>query len=121
MPAAGEHTVPALAARFSAGPRHLGRLLYDESGTTPARYVDAIRFDTAKAALDGGHSVGEAAGRAGYGNPESLREAFVSRLRPLLRWPRSLNSDRGSAGVAPGDPCGLCTWGFNWCPGPACP
>jgi AraC-like DNA-binding protein len=49
-------------------------------GTTPARYVDAIRFDTAKAALEGGLTISEAAERAGYGNSESLRRTFIARL-----------------------------------------
>ena len=77
---AGDHSVPALAKRFAVSPRHLTRLFHDELGTTPARYVDAVRFDAAKSALDSGHSVGSAAQQAGYGNPESLRRAFVSRL-----------------------------------------
>ncbi len=77
---AAEHSVPSLAARAALSPRHLSRLFREELGTTPARYVDAVRFDSAKAALEGGHSVGEAAERAGYGSPETLRRAFVSRL-----------------------------------------
>jgi transcriptional regulator GlxA family with amidase domain len=77
---AGEHTIPKLAAHASLSPRHLTRLFHDELGTTPARYVEAIRFDSAKAALEGGHSITEAAQRAGYGSSESLRRAFVSRL-----------------------------------------
>jgi transcriptional regulator GlxA family with amidase domain len=77
---AAEHSVTALAVRAAVSPRHLSRLFHDELGTTPSRYVDAVRFDTAKAALDAGYGVGEAAGRAGYRNPESLRRAFVTRL-----------------------------------------
>ena len=78
-PGAG-HSVPELAARASVSPRHLTRLFREELGTTPARYVEAVRFDSAKAAIEGGRTVGEAAERAGYGSPESLRRAFVSRL-----------------------------------------
>ena len=74
------HSVPELAARAAMSPRHMTRLFQEQLGTTPARYVEAVRFDRAKASIEGGHSVGEAAERAGYGNPESLRRAFVSRL-----------------------------------------
>jgi transcriptional regulator GlxA family with amidase domain len=77
---AADHSPAALAALAAVSPRHLTRLFRDELGTTPARYVEAVRFDAAKAALDAGSSVGAAAARAGYGNPESLRRAFVSRL-----------------------------------------
>ncbi|TCN39668.1 transcriptional regulator GlxA family with amidase domain [Kribbella orskensis] len=77
---AGEHSVPKLAALAAMSPRHLTRLFQEELGTTPARYVDAIRFDTAKAALEGGLTISEAAERAGYGNPESLRRTFIARL-----------------------------------------
>jgi transcriptional regulator GlxA family with amidase domain len=77
---AGDHSTAALAAHASVSPRHLTRLFHDELGTTPAKYVDAVRFDRAKAALEGGLGVGEAAGQAGYGSAESLRRAFVNRL-----------------------------------------
>jgi transcriptional regulator GlxA family with amidase domain len=77
---AGEHSIPKLAARASVSPRHLTRLFHEELGTTPAKYVESVRFDSAKAALEGGHSITGAARRAGYGSPESLRRAFVSRL-----------------------------------------
>ncbi len=77
---AGDHSVGALATRHAVSARHLTRLFHDELGTTPARFVDTIRFDAAKAALDAGHSVGVTADRAGYGNPETLRRTFVTRL-----------------------------------------
>jgi transcriptional regulator GlxA family with amidase domain len=77
---AGEHTIPKLAAHAALSPRHLTRLFQEELGTTPAKYVEAVRFDSAKASLEGGHSITEAAHRAGYGSSESLRRAFVSRL-----------------------------------------
>jgi transcriptional regulator GlxA family with amidase domain len=77
---AGNHSVAALAAQASVSTRHLTRLFQDELATTPAKYVDAVRFDSAKAAIEGGLGVGEAAERAGYGSPESLRRAFVSRF-----------------------------------------
>ncbi|MCW2599833.1 MAG: transcriptional regulator [Frankiales bacterium] len=77
---AADHSIATLAAHASLSPRHLTRLFHDELGTTPAKYVDAVRFDSAKAALDAGLGVSEAAERAGYGSPESLRRAFISRV-----------------------------------------
>ncbi|MFC1412605.1 GlxA family transcriptional regulator [Streptacidiphilus sp. N1-12] len=77
---AADHSVPVLAALASLSPRHLTRLFREELGTTPAKYVDAVRFDGAKAALEAGRSVGEAAELAGYGSAETLRRAFVSHL-----------------------------------------
>ncbi|MET7967589.1 helix-turn-helix domain-containing protein [Micromonospora sp. NPDC005305] len=46
--------------------RHLSRLFHDELSTTPARYVESIRFDLARALLDQGHNATQAATRAGF-------------------------------------------------------
>ncbi|MCU1661612.1 MAG: transcriptional regulator, partial [Pseudonocardia sp.] len=56
------------------------RLFHEELGTTPAKYVESVRFDGAKAALESGYTISEAAERVGYGSPETLRRAFVARL-----------------------------------------
>ncbi|MCS5717102.1 GlxA family transcriptional regulator [Herbiconiux sp. CPCC 205763] len=77
---AADHTLGALARQAAVSPRHLSRLFHDELGTTPAKYVEGIRFDAAKAILDAGHSVTDAAERSGFGSPETLRRAFVARL-----------------------------------------
>jgi transcriptional regulator GlxA family with amidase domain len=77
---AGDYSTAALAAMANVSPRHLTRLFRDELGTTPARYVGLIRFDTAKDLLDAGHSVTDAALRSGFGNSETLRRAFIQHL-----------------------------------------
>ncbi len=77
---AEDHNVKALAAQASLSTRQLTRLFQTELGTTPARYVEAIRIDAARAALDAGSSVGDAARTAGFGSPETLRRVFVSEL-----------------------------------------
>ncbi|MEV7010329.1 GlxA family transcriptional regulator [Streptosporangium sp. NPDC051022] len=77
---AGDHSVSRLASRAGVSTRHLTRLFQNEVGMSPAKYVELIRFDAAKAMLDAGHSVTSAAERAGFGSSESLRRAFVSRL-----------------------------------------
>jgi transcriptional regulator GlxA family with amidase domain len=77
---ADDHTTGKLAARANLSPRHLTRLFHTELGTTPAKYVELIRFDAAKAMLDSGHSVTETAQRSGYGSSESLRRSFIHHL-----------------------------------------
>lgn len=74
---AGDYPQAALAAMANVSPRHLTRLFREELNTTPARYVERIRFDTARDLLDAGHSVTEAALRSGYGSAETLRRAFI--------------------------------------------
>lgn len=75
-----DHSVQALAARASLSTRQLTRLFQAELGTTPARYVEMVRIDAARAALDAGHSVTASAHLAGFGSAETLRRVFVNRL-----------------------------------------
>jgi transcriptional regulator GlxA family with amidase domain len=77
---AADHSVTHLAARAALSTRQLTRLFKSELGTTPARYVEKVRIDSARAALDAGHSVAETARVAGFGSPESLRRVFVDQL-----------------------------------------
>jgi transcriptional regulator GlxA family with amidase domain len=72
--------VNTLAARASLSTRQLTRLFQSELGTTPARYVEMVRIDAARAALDAGRSVAETARLAGFGSAESLRRVFVDHL-----------------------------------------
>jgi transcriptional regulator GlxA family with amidase domain len=74
------HTVKSLAAQASLSTRQLTRLFQSELGTTPARYVEMIRIDAARSALDAGRSVAEAARVAGFGSAETLRRVFVTQL-----------------------------------------
>jgi transcriptional regulator GlxA family with amidase domain len=77
---AADHSVKSLATQASLSTRQLTRLFQAELGTTPARYVETIRIDSAKAALDAGRSVAETARLAGFGSAETLRRVFVSEL-----------------------------------------
>lgn len=74
------HTVKTLAAQASLSTRQLTRLFHSELGTTPARYVEMIRIDAARSALDAGRSVADSAQLAGFGSAETLRRVFVSQL-----------------------------------------
>jgi transcriptional regulator GlxA family with amidase domain len=77
---AGSHSLSGLAAHLNLSPRHLTRLFRDELSTTPARYVESIRFDMAKALLDQGHTATQAASMAGFPSYESLRRVFAREL-----------------------------------------
>jgi transcriptional regulator GlxA family with amidase domain len=77
---ADHHSVSALAARASLSTRQLTRLFQSELGTTPARYVEMVRIDAARAALDAGRTVTETAHLVGFGSAESLRRVFVDHL-----------------------------------------
>lgn len=77
---AANHTVKTLAAQASLSTRQLTRLFQSELKTTPARYVEMIRIDAARSALDAGRSVTESARLAGFGSAETLRRVFVSQF-----------------------------------------
>lgn len=77
---AGNHSLDALARHLNVSPRHLTRLFREELSTTPARYVESIRFDLAKAFLDQGHTATQAAALAGFPSYESLRRVFAREL-----------------------------------------
>nr|WP_093734562.1 DJ-1/PfpI family protein [Streptomyces sp. SID4948] len=76
----GDHSVTALAGQLHVSPRHLTRLFRDELSTTPARYVESIRFDLAKALLDQGHATAQAADLAGFPSYESMRRVFAREM-----------------------------------------
>ncbi|MFF7212916.1 GlxA family transcriptional regulator [Streptomyces sp. NPDC008238] len=77
---AGNHSVGELAEHLNVSPRHLTRLFRDEMSTTPARYVETIRFDMAKALLDQGHTATQVASLAGFPSYESMRRVFAKRM-----------------------------------------
>ncbi|GHE93281.1 GlxA family transcriptional regulator [Streptomyces fumanus] len=77
---AGDHSLTGLAGRLNVSTRHLTRLFREEMGTTPARYVESIRFDIAKSLLDQGHTATRAASLAGFPSYESLRRVFAREL-----------------------------------------
>ena len=78
--AGANHSVKSLAAQASLSTRQLTRLFQSELGTTPARYVEMVRIDAARAALDAGRSVTDTARLAGFGSAETLRRVFVNEL-----------------------------------------
>ncbi|MBO4253658.1 GlxA family transcriptional regulator [Streptomyces griseorubiginosus] len=77
---AGHYSLAELAARLNVSTRHLTRLFREELGTTPARYVESIRFGIAKALLVQGHTATQAASLAGFPSYESLRRVFAREM-----------------------------------------
>ncbi|MFD3451065.1 GlxA family transcriptional regulator [Streptomyces sp. NPDC058691] len=77
---AGDHSVGELARHLNLSSRHLSRLFRDELSTTPARYVETIRFDMAKALLDQGHTATQVASLAGFPSYESMRRVFARKM-----------------------------------------
>ena len=76
----GDHSLTRLAEHLALSPRHLTRLFREELDTTPARFVESIRLDLARALLDDGYAATEAATRSGFPSYESMRRVFVREL-----------------------------------------
>ncbi|WFR71073.1 GlxA family transcriptional regulator [Prescottella defluvii] len=98
-----DHSTHSLAARVGVSPRHLARLFAAELNTTPARFVEQVRLDHAKALLDAGHGVAESARVAGFGSSETMRRTFVARLgiSPSQYRDRFSTTGAGNGGAIP--------------------
>lgn len=96
----GDHSLGELAKHLNVSTRQLTRLFHDELSTTPARYVENIRFDLARALLDQGHSATQAATLAGFPSYESMRRVFARKLSisPAAYQRRFSTTRRASAG-----------------------
>jgi transcriptional regulator GlxA family with amidase domain len=75
-----DHSVRTLATRASLSTRQLTRLFRSELGMTPADYVEMVRINAARAALDAGRTVTDTAHIAGFGSAETLRRVFTAHL-----------------------------------------
>jgi transcriptional regulator GlxA family with amidase domain len=70
------HTAESLARAATVTPRHLRRLFREHLDTTPGHYLELVRTEAARAHLEAGATVTEAARASGFGSDESLRRAF---------------------------------------------
>ena len=71
-------SVEELAARVAMSPRHFARRFVAETGATPARFVDRLRAEAARAALESGAgSVQVVARQCGFGDPERMRRSLI--------------------------------------------
>jgi transcriptional regulator GlxA family with amidase domain len=74
-------TVPALARRACMSERNFARAFRDETGMTPAAYVESARVERARIALETGDQPVEMVARqAGFGTVETMRRAFRRRV-----------------------------------------
>lgn len=81
-------TVERLAALAGMSPRQFSRVFVVETGTTPAKAIERLRVDNARAAVEDGQEPLEAIARAsGFGDAEHMRRAF---LRTLGQPPQAL-------------------------------
>ncbi|MDM0070398.1 helix-turn-helix domain-containing protein [Variovorax sp. J31P207] len=76
-----ELTVDVLADKLAMSVRTLIRTFERELNTTPAKYVEDVRLESVRRALElGGRSIEEIARRCGYRSVDVLRKAFVRRI-----------------------------------------
>ncbi|HEX8689654.1 MAG TPA: DJ-1/PfpI family protein [Solirubrobacterales bacterium] len=75
---AGDHRVSVLAERASLSERQLSRLFARQARTTPARFVERVRVEAARAQLEASRSsVDAVAAGCGFGSAETMRRAFL--------------------------------------------
>lgn len=79
---AGDLKVETLAKRAGMTPRTFARAYASRTGMTPANGVEALRVETARLLLESSEIRGvvEVARRAGFGDDERMRRAFIRHL-----------------------------------------
>jgi transcriptional regulator GlxA family with amidase domain len=71
-------SVEQLADQAAMSPRHFARAFTAETGTTPAKAIERLRLEAARARVEAGHeSIDRVAEAAGFGDPERMRRAFL--------------------------------------------
>jgi transcriptional regulator GlxA family with amidase domain len=71
-------SVTDLARVSCMSPRNFSRLFKEEVGVAPAKAVERLRVDTARAALESGNpSIQQVAAACGFGDPERMRRSFI--------------------------------------------
>lgn len=74
-------SVQALSERVFMSQRNFARVFASQTGVTPARYVESLRLERARALLeDGERPIQQVAAACGFGTVETLRRAFARRL-----------------------------------------
>ncbi|HEV2268845.1 MAG TPA: GlxA family transcriptional regulator [Steroidobacteraceae bacterium] len=71
-------SVAELARVSCMSPRNFSRAFTEEVGVAPAKAVERLRVDTARAALESGTpAIQQVAAACGFGNPERMRRSFL--------------------------------------------
>jgi transcriptional regulator GlxA family with amidase domain len=74
--------VPVLAQRVAMSPRNFARVFAREMKTTPAKFVERLRVETARRRLEESHNSMESiASDCGFGSVNSMRSVFQRALR----------------------------------------
>jgi transcriptional regulator GlxA family with amidase domain len=75
-------TVPVLAQRVAMSPRNFARVFTKEIKTTPAKFVERLRVETARRRLEESqNSMESIASECGFGNVNSMRNVFQRALK----------------------------------------
>jgi transcriptional regulator GlxA family with amidase domain len=71
-------SVTELARVSCMSPRNFSRVFKEEVGIAPAKAVERLRVDSARADLESGNrSIQQVAAECGFGNPERMRRSFL--------------------------------------------
>ena len=71
-------SVERLAEQAAMSPRHFARAFAAEVGTTPAKAVERLRLDAARARVETSREpIDQVAEAVGFGDPERMRRAFL--------------------------------------------
>ena len=74
---AADHSLTALSNRAALSQRHLTRLFDQQIATTPARFVERVRVEAARARLEGSDlPLSVIARLSGFGSIDTMRRAF---------------------------------------------
>ena len=80
--------VERLAAEAAMSPRHFSRAFLRETGVTPARALERLRWEAARARVEtSAEPIELVAEKVGFGDPERMRRAF---LRAFGHPPRAM-------------------------------
>jgi transcriptional regulator GlxA family with amidase domain len=75
---AADHRLAQLAKCAAISERHLRRMFVDQTGTTPARFVERVRVEAARERLERTATpIETVAASCGFGSPETMRRAFL--------------------------------------------
>jgi transcriptional regulator GlxA family with amidase domain len=98
---AGDLSVEALAAQAHMSPRNFARAWRAETGITPGRYVERVRLEAARRALeDTSQSIATVAGACGFGTAETMRRTFLRALGVTpAEYRRRYHSDGAPSGT----------------------
>ncbi len=91
-------TVPELAGRVAMSPRNFARVFTREMKTTPAKFVERLRVETARRRLEESqNSMETIASECGFGNVNSMRNVFQRTLKiPPGQYRRHFRHVRGA-------------------------